>query len=131
MPHKTLAPTPRAQLAYSELLPMGLEIAIPRANAFFPTSTDVQLNNSGEFVLVGKWPAHLGAVSNLCATEFSVVANRDGVITGIEERSANKSDWIGVELLDGRTLSVLLNAWTDEQITKSSPGLFEGQAENL
>ena len=130
MPNKTLTPIPRVQLAYPAPIPFGLEIAIPRANIFFPTSTDVELNESGEFVLVGKWPTHLDASRNLCATEFSIVANRDGVITGIKERSANKSDWISAELLDARTLSVLLNAWTDEQITKSSPGLFEGQAVN-
>lgn len=131
MPHKTItAPILRPRLAYPALMPMGLEIAIPRTNTFFATSADVELSESGNFLLAGKWPTHLDAIGNLCPSEFSIVVNSDGVIAGIEVKGAGKSDWIDVDLLDRRTLSVLLNAWTDEQIAKSSPGLFEGQSEN-
>ena len=90
----------------------------------------MELREFGDFLLLGKWPTHLDAIGNLYPSEFLIIANSDGVIAGIEVKDAGKSDSIGVDLLDRCTLSVFLNAWTDEQIAKSSPGLFEGQSEN-
>lgn len=84
MPHKTQTPIQRPRIAYPKPMPMGLEIAIPRANVFFPTSGNVKLGDSDKFLLVGKWPTHLNAIGNLYPNEFSVVANSDGVIAGIE-----------------------------------------------
>ena len=48
------APTPHPQLRYPEPMPIGLQIAIQRANAFFQASIDIHLNDSDELTLNGK-----------------------------------------------------------------------------
>lgn len=124
MHQPSVAPILRPELRYPKSTSMGLQIAIQRANTFFPTSTDIRFNHLGHFVLEGKWPSDLDTVSNCGPDEFLIIANTNGVITGIEEKNGNKFAGIEIHSVNSHALAILFNRWADEQITKSSPTLF-------
>lgn len=105
---------------------MGLQMAIQRANAFFPESTDVSQDSEGNFFLFGKWPDDLEPIATISTPviDFRIVSNSKGEIFELHEVTRTKSSKTSNEFINNRSLSLLLNVWTDEQIEKSSPKLF-------
>ena len=104
---------------------IGLQIAINRANTFFPTSSDVSQDGSGNFILSGQWPSSIEPIMLISgAAKFKIVADSTGAILELHEIAKNQDTKINGSLIDSRILAVLLGAWADEQIEKSSPGLF-------
>ena len=100
---------------------IGLQIAINRANTFFSTSDSVGRDDSGNFILAGKWPNTIDSINE--AVEFKIVVDDTGTILELQQVAKNK-DVKNQNCIDSRTLAVLVSAWADEQIEKSSPDLF-------